>query len=70
MPLPEQSMLTTISKALAAADKVQLDGFGSFSVCQTPVRKGSHPDCGTIVLVPATKAVRFRSKIRVGLVVQ
>lgn len=73
MPLPELwkvSMLTTISKALAAADKVQLEGFGSFSARQSPARKGSHLDGGTIIPVPTEKTVRFTSETRAGFVVQ
>jgi DNA-binding protein HU-beta len=65
-----ESMLSTISKALAAADKVQLEGFGSFSARQSPAQKTSHPDCGAIVPVPAKRAVRFKGESKADLVVQ
>ncbi len=56
-----ESMLHTISEALASDDKVKLVGFGIFSVAQRASRKGRNPNSGNIIHIPAKKVLRFKA---------
>jgi integration host factor subunit beta len=52
------AILDTVSDALARGDRVELRGFGAFSVKQRPARIGRNPRTGEQVSVEA-KAVPF-----------
>lgn len=52
------AILDTVSDALARGDRVELRGFGAFSVKQRPARIGRNPRTGEQVSVDA-KAVPF-----------
>lgn len=52
------AILDTVSDALARGDRVELRGFGAFSVKQRPARIGRNPRTGDQVSVNA-KAVPF-----------
>jgi integration host factor subunit beta len=52
------TVLDTISDALAAGDRVELRGFGAFSVRHHKARKGRNPRTGEAVEV-ASKTVPF-----------
>jgi integration host factor subunit beta len=52
------TVLDTISDALAAGDRVELRGFGAFSVRHHKARKGRNPRTGEAVDV-ASKTVPF-----------
>ncbi|MFK7793001.1 MAG: integration host factor subunit beta [Devosiaceae bacterium] len=52
------AILDTVSDALARGDRVELRGFGAFSVKQRPARVGRNPRTGEQVQVDA-KAVPF-----------
>lgn len=60
------ALLTIVSNALARGNKVQLVGFGSFSVVHTAARKGRNPRTGESLKIVAAKKVRFSvgSKLR------
>ncbi len=45
------AILDTITEALAAGDRVELRGFGAFSVKNRPARQGRNPRTGTSVAV-------------------
>jgi len=48
-----------IAEALAAGDKVQLIGFGSFEVKARAAREGHNPATGEKITIPASKNVGF-----------
>ena len=53
------AVLDAISDALAAGDKVQLIGFGSFEVKARAAREGHNPATGAKITIPASKNVGF-----------
>ena len=50
-----------ISKALRKGDRVQVPGFGSFSVSKRAARKGRNPATGATITIKASKNVRFKA---------
>lgn len=53
------SLLKTLSGALAKGETVQLIGFGSFAVTKTKARKGRNPRTGETIKIAAGKRVKF-----------
>ena len=53
------TVLDCISKALAEGHRVELRGFGAFSVKVRPSRMGRNPRTGEPVAIPAANAVKF-----------
>ena len=49
-----------IEEALAAGDKVQLVGFGTFEVRDRAARTGRNPKTGDEIKIPATKVPAFK----------
>lgn len=49
-----------IEEALAAGDKVQLVGFGTFEVRDRAARIGRNPKTGDEIKIPATKVPAFK----------
>lgn len=58
--------LESIAQALANADKVQLIGFGTFSVVDKPERTGINPRTKERLVIPARKAVKFKPAAELG----
>lgn len=58
--------LESISQALANDDKVQLIGFGTFSVIEKPERKGRNPRTKEEIVIPARKVVKFKPGAGLG----
>ena len=54
-----REMFATIERALAQGERVQILGFGTFSVRETVARKGRNPRTGEPIDLPATKHVHF-----------
>lgn len=52
--------LGAISKALANDEKVQLIGFGTFSVVDKPERTGINPQTKEKITIAARKSVKFK----------
>ena len=52
--------LESISQALANDDKVQLLGFGTFSVVEKPERTGINPRTKEQITIAARKQVKFK----------
>lgn len=50
-----------IKAALAAGDKVQLVGFGTFSVNERPARQGINPATKAKINIPAKKVAKFKA---------
>ncbi len=55
-----RAIFDRISNALVAGDRVELRGFGAFSIRERQARMGRNPLTGTAVSVPAKRAVHFR----------
>lgn len=52
--------LESIAQALANEDKVQLIGFGTFSIVEKPERQGINPKTKEKITIAARKAVKFK----------
>ena len=50
-----------IKAALVAGDKVQLVGFGTFSVNERPARTGINPATKAKINIPAKKVAKFKA---------
>ena len=54
------AVMEGIQAGLAKDEKVQLIGFGSFTVKQRKARMGRNPQTGAKIRIPASRAVSFR----------
>ena len=54
------TVLDEISNALSNGDRVELRGFGAFSVKELRARQGRNPRTGEIVAVREKRVVQFR----------
>lgn len=54
------AVLGTISASLKKNQKVQLPGFGTFTVTKRAARKGVNPRTGEAIKIKASKSVRFK----------
>ena len=50
-----------IEAALAAGDKAQIIGFGTFETKERPARTGKNPRTGEAVEIPASKVPSFKA---------
>ena len=50
-----------ISDTLSSGDRVEIRGFGSFSIKRQPARIGHNPRTGEVVSVPEKNALHFRT---------
>jgi DNA-binding protein HU-beta len=55
------AVIEGITKALKKGEKVQLIGFGSFSVRKRAARKGRNPQTGEEIKLPARKVPVFKA---------
>ena len=55
------AVLETVSDALAAGERVQLVGFGTFEVRTREARTGKNPRTGEPVAIPASKVPAFKA---------
>lgn len=55
------AFIDSISDAIAANDKVQLIGFGTFEVRERAARTGRNPQTGEEMTIPAGKAPVFKA---------
>jgi integration host factor subunit beta len=55
------TILGTITDALANGDRVEMRGFGAFSVTTTQARQGRNPRTGESVAVAEKENVRFKT---------
>ncbi len=53
-------VLETVANALAEGRRVEIRGFGSFSLNHRPPRQGRNPKTGQLVPVPAKSAPHFK----------
>jgi integration host factor subunit beta len=54
------AMIEAMTGALAHGDKVEIRGFGSFTVRQREARKSRNPRTGEMVEVPAKRVPHFK----------
>ncbi|HEU24653.1 MAG: integration host factor [Mesoaciditoga sp.] len=55
-----EGVLTSITKALADGEKVQLVGFGTFEVVKRSAREGRNPQTGKKIKISERKVPKFR----------
>ena len=55
------ALLGTISTSLKKNRRVQLAGFGTFTVSKRAARKGVNPRTGEAIKIKASKSVRFKA---------
>ena len=53
------AVITAIADALAAGEKVQIAGFGSFEVKERAAREGKNPRTGEAIRIEASKTAAF-----------
>ena len=53
------SVFEAIAKALKEGDRVNLAGFGTFTLVDKPPRKGRHPKTGEEIDIAAKKVPKF-----------
>ncbi len=56
-----EAVFEFISKELADGGKVQIPGFGTFSVSFRAARKGRNPQTGETIDIPASKGAKFKA---------
>jgi integration host factor subunit alpha len=59
-----------IATALETGDRVQLTGFGKFSLCDKPQRPGRNPKTGEPVPVLARRVVTFHASPKLKASIQ
>jgi DNA-binding protein HU-beta len=55
-----QGFIMAITNTLGKGDKLQLVGFGTFSVAKRPARDGRNPQTGKAIKIPAKNVVKFK----------
>jgi DNA-binding protein HU-beta len=55
-----EALFATIAEALRHGERVELTGFGSFSLIETKARTGRNPRTGTTIHIPSGRRVRFK----------
>lgn len=55
-----KTILDAISEALALGQRIEIRGFGSFSLNRRPPRIGRNPKSGDKVMVPEKRAPHFK----------
>ena len=61
-----EACLKSIEEALANNDKVQLVGFGTFSVVEKPERTGINPKTKEKITIAARRTVKFKPANELG----
>ena len=54
------SIIASITGALAKGDKVSLVGFGTFSVAKRAARDGRNPATGAVIKIPGANVPKFK----------
>ncbi len=55
------AVISSVSDAMAAGDKVQLVGFGTFEVRARDARTGKNPRTGEVIKIAASKVPAFKA---------
>ena len=62
-----EATVDAIAGALKGGDKVQLVGFGTFSVVEKAAREGVNPATGAKIQIPAKKVAKFKAGASLAL---
>ena len=62
-----EATVNAIAGALKNGEKVQLVGFGTFSVVEKAAREGVNPATGAKIQIPAKKVAKFKAGAGLGL---
>ncbi|GAA6530454.1 MAG: HU family DNA-binding protein [Prevotella sp.] len=63
------SSIEVLKEALAAGDKIQLVGFGTFSVNERPARQGINPATKQKIEIAAKKVAKFKAGAELASIV-
>lgn len=55
------TVFDSITQALAVGDRVEIRGFGSFSIRERDSRQARNPKSGEVIQIPAKKAPFFKT---------
>lgn len=55
------AFITTITSVLKKDDRVQITGFGTFSISKRKARQGINPRTGTKLQIPAMNVPKFKA---------
>ena len=55
------AFIEVVSEELAAGEKVQLTGFGTFEVAERAAREGRNPQSGETMMIAASKSPKFKA---------
>ena len=55
------SLIGSLTQALAKGESVTLVGFGTFTVSSRAARQGRNPQTGSPISIPASKVPRFKA---------
>ena len=55
-----QGFMAAITDTMKKGDKLQLIGFGTFSVSKRAARDGRNPQTGKVIKIPARNVVKFK----------
>ena len=61
-PAAADALFATLAEALRQGERIEIRGFGTFSVTETKARNGRNPRTGQPVKIPAGRRVRFKPK--------
>ena len=53
--------VAAVKDTLVKGDKIQLVGFGTFSVAERPAREGRNPSTGATITIPVKKVAKFKA---------
>ncbi len=56
-----EAFVESVTGSLKSGDRIQLVGFGSFSVAERSARTGRNPRTGQEINIPAKKVVKFKA---------
>ena len=62
-----EATVNAVAGALKNGEKVQLVGFGTFSVVEKAAREGVNPATGAKIQIPAKKVAKFKAGASLGL---
>jgi DNA-binding protein HU-beta len=56
-----EAFMEVVKEELKKGEKIQLVGFGTFEVTERAARKGRNPQTSEEILIPASKAPKFKA---------
>ena len=62
-----EATIEAIKNALVDGDKIQLIGFGTFSVTTRAAHQGVNPATGAAITIPEKKVVKFKAGAEMAL---